>query len=93
MTDSVEARDVIAEWDERRHPGHDYDIENYHASDLLAALSEHGYTVIRTDPETMAKLRRLLVSEFGGPSGPPSDSKRWDTAVDRALVVLRGDPQ
>lgn len=61
MTDSVEARDVIAAplatlaLVDERTPFRVRVTPESVADAQLAALSEHGFTVIRTDPETIAR--------------------------------------
>lgn len=56
---------------------------------IEAALSEHGYSVIRTDPAIERLARHRAVRIYG-------DDIHWADFLDlcrEELVVLRGDPQ
>lgn len=95
--DSVEARDVIAQ--RLLAQGlHSVNVAGGLLSDeayaeviarhTLAALSAAGFTVVRTDPQTMERAVDSMM-DIPGPFSTPRERKRFE--LRQALVVLRGD--
>lgn len=99
MSSSVEAHDVIAKVVREGREGAYYDETI--AADVVAALSEAGFTVIRTDPETMDRAAAAMFNSLAGfvaalvnPALPAVQTDAFSRqALACALVVLRGDPQ
>lgn len=100
--DSVEARDVIARalYEAIVPPDPWWDGEDDTIKDLwrerAAALAEHGFTVIRTDPETMERMGRAIYKRrYGHTDGFDAGQatyREYCADAEAALVVLRGDP-
>lgn len=97
MTDSVEARDVIAHTlAEQFGPALTARI-NTSTTSVLAALSEAGYSVIRTDP-SLTQLLHEIDGQLGLLVYRDDHSDEWKLEahalirrIRAALIVLRGD--